>query len=118
MTDIHKLRDRLLTTFLEVELEQFPKRSAQSANSRNHVVTKLVKEFAVDKVTINTFTNMMQSLNSITIDYFDSSRYKEGNITINLGSETWEIWASRASIYNNITEEFDFDTWTWITKGV
>jgi hypothetical protein len=99
---------KLLDYFLKIEEEQYPESLRQQVRTRHEKVVKFISEFGVDMVTLNTYTNMMQLSNSLTIDVFDSKRYGEGKINIDLGSEAWELWATRGD------KQFDFRSWKWI----
>ena len=110
---------KLLDCLLKIEEDSYPETIKESVIERSNIVRKFVKQFGVDRVTVNTHTNMMQNLHSITINVFNSGRWKEGNIIIDLGSEPDELWATKTIRtylhpgYKDVNYWFNFKTWRW-----
>lgn len=111
--------EKLLNCFLEIEENSFPEYYKVKAKERSETVRNFIKDFGVDHVTVNNYTNMMQFLSSITIDTFNSNNWMDGNITIDLGSETHELFANRiftdknSRPYKSIKQIFNFKMWKW-----
>ena len=108
----------LIELFMEVENKQYPgfyrresKQCVQLAERTERVI-RLIDELSWNRATINTYTNMMQSMHSLTVDTFDSKRYTFGSIVIDVGSEPQELQAVRIKD-GTITARFNFDDWTF-----
>lgn len=115
---MNKNTERLLNCFLEVEESQYPECIRNKVIERHNIVRKFIDSFGCDYVTINTYTNMMQSHNSITLNVFNLN-YLNGSIAIDLGSEPQELFASRVhrnKEYKKIVQDFNFNKWKWINR--
>lgn len=112
---------KLFDCLMEIENSQYPDCHQDVLKKRMSLLEKFIDEFGTNHVTINTYTNMMQSSLSITLDVFKSNKFISGDIIVDLGSEPYEIWAKRNRLNLNedgnkgiyISEIFDFNDWTW-----
>ena len=101
---------KLFECFMEIEKSQYPPQSFERLDHRKNLLEKFILEFGVNHLSITNYTNMMQILSSITVDVFDSKRWMEGSISVGVGSEPYELWATRGE------KVFDFNNWLWIDK--
>jgi len=108
---------KLLDCFLEIEENQYPEFHKVKAKIRSETVRKFIVEFGADHVTVNNYTNMMQLSSSITIDVYQTGGSLKGNIEIDLGSETHELYAKRntwdSKKLKHIDQVFNFELWVW-----
>ena len=98
----------LVILFLKFEEEQYPEYMRNQIKERHEKVLDIIEKFGVCYATINTYSNMMQAMNSLTIDCFDSKRWQEGNLLIDLGSEPQELSVCRDHKCNSKKEFFNF----------
>jgi len=104
---------RLFDLFVELEKSSYPESKHENLDKRHEMAEKFIMEFGVNHVTVQNYTNMMQLCSAVTLDCFDSKRYTEGDIEVNLGSNPDEIWADRGGNFGKVQEYFDFNEWKW-----